>query len=175
MAADYLHQKIDAIFDLYDHNGDGFLENSELTGMVERYREHFNVPRDAAKYTDAIRLSQEIWQRIQSAGTDSDNKINKREWYAAYADPSFVDQVVVPLSLLVFDLADTDGDGQLSKDEALAAFRLDGLSEADAAEAFRRLDADHDGYLTKQEIEQATRELVSSNRKAAGDVLVGSV
>jgi Ca2+-binding EF-hand superfamily protein len=175
MSADFLHQKIEAIFDRYDRNGDGVLEQSDLIGTVDRYREHFKVPRDSAKYTDAIKLSKEIWRRLQGADVDSNNKITKREWHAAYGNPSIVDEVAVPLGRLVFDLADTDGDGKLGKDEALAAFRLDGLSNAEAAEAFRQLDADHDGYVTAREIEQATRDLFSSNKKAAGNVLAGNI
>lgn len=71
--------------------------------------------------------------------------------------------------------ADTDGDGKLNIDEyARWTGSLMNLPDADARDAFRRLDRDTDGLVTTHDVLEAIREYYFDDaRDSAGSWLLG--
>jgi Ca2+-binding EF-hand superfamily protein len=69
--------------------------------------------------------------------------------------------VLTPFAAAAFRLVDTDGDGKVD----LAEWRSfqEGLGNGDAAEAsFQRMDINHNGYLTVEELLDAAHEYFTS-------------
>jgi len=61
----------------------------------------------------------------------------------------------------LFKRWDTNGDGQITRDEAQAA------AAAHAAKRFDKLDLNHDGVLTREEVQQARAAFKQSHRHGA--------
>jgi Ca2+-binding EF-hand superfamily protein len=103
----------------------------------------------------------EVWEKLrQAVDTDGDQKVTLDEFlqFAESAGNNLIEDVFVKTADMVFDLADTDGDGNISFDESKSFFLLFESSLSSAQEAFSQIDKDNDGTITKEE----NRELVRS-------------
>ncbi|MFF1872374.1 EF-hand domain-containing protein [Kitasatospora herbaricolor] len=76
----------------------------------------------------------------------------------------------------LFDLADTDGDNVLSKDELIYLVKAVGASEARALQVFNRMDADGDREISRRELIRSAREfLYSPEVDSPGSVIFGAL
>ncbi len=103
----------------------------------------------------------EIWEKLrQAVDTDGDQKVSLDEFlqFAEKAGSNLIEDVFVKTADMVFDLADTNGDGNISFDESKSFFLLFESNLSSAQEAFSQIDKDNDGTISKEE----NRELVRS-------------
>ncbi len=64
--------------------------------------------------------------------------------------------------------ADTDHDGRISQQEWTAFRALHPAKSGDPAKAFARMDANHDGYLTSDEMDAASTKMFARHQAMSG-------
>jgi Ca2+-binding EF-hand superfamily protein len=179
--SEFLDQKLARRFRTYDFDSDGFIEQSDFQTAADRLGEDFGHKPDSPARQRVTGLCMQLWQHLaQAADTDHDGRISQDEYKAAFAaglleTPASFDQGYRPFLDAIMDIADVDGDGKLTVDEQIRwTGALMNLPETDSREVFRRLDTDHDGYITTHDLLEAIREYYfNDDPDSAGSWLLG--
>ncbi|MFG2005201.1 EF-hand domain-containing protein [Spirillospora sp. NPDC048911] len=179
MLTDLQRTKIERRFQALDHDGDGFLEQSDYAGLAADLAERLGRADPAAmrRVHDAY-LG--IWEAIRrGADTDDDGRVDLAEFTAALEkgvigrDGGF-DRAILPSVLAVLDFADLDGDGYIDAIEFHRWYVGPDRPQQDAEAVFARLDTDGDGRLSKEELTAAMREFYcGTDPNAPGNDLYG--
>jgi Ca2+-binding EF-hand superfamily protein len=110
-----------------------------------------------------------VWQNAAAAiDGDGDGRISRDEYirYAFAADldrTTFVAAVVWPITDALWDALDGDGDEHLTRREYLRLWTAYGVDGDAAGRAFRMLDGDGDGRLSKDDFAQAIYDFFYSD------------
>ena len=114
------------------------------------------------------------------ADHDGDGRISEAEYEAAFHSglleaPESFDAGYVPFLHAIIDLADGDGDGKVTREEhARWTGALMNLPATDAHEIARRLDADGDGLIGRDDLLAAIRAYYfDESPDSAGSWLLG--
>ncbi|MFJ6385064.1 EF-hand domain-containing protein [Kitasatospora sp. NPDC092039] len=149
-----------AMFRKLDADGDGVIEQVDIDQLVQEmlHRAGAGAP-GTQTWRRVTGLGNRLWQELLAAvDENADRKVTAREFVAAYRRPDFLDQVAVPFELAVLDAADADNDGRISVGEWLTWQQAKGTVPTEALDEFRRIDADGDGYLTREECAQHIKQ-----------------
>lgn len=178
MASDLRTRKAEKLFENFDHNGNGILTAADITSMAEAFCQAFDKGPGSAEWNTMQERAGAWWQGLTTAlGKTELPELSKAEWIEFSSSPAFegfVDDAAVPYSMAAFALGDTDGDGQISLEEMLAAQSKAPMSGAETRALFTRLDVDGDGYVSKDEFQQATRAFyLSDDPEDPGNIMAG--
>jgi Ca2+-binding EF-hand superfamily protein len=179
MLTDFQKRKLTALFNLYDVNKDGFVEQADFEHIVRNLATTQGFQAGSEEYTRLSANHMAVWHNIQRlSGASDSQRVTPQEFIAGHDQllevkdnflatvGSFADSII--------ELSDRDGDRRLSQQEYVADLRGFNAAEADANEAFRRLDRNGDGYLTHEEISLAVEEFYySEDPEAPGNWLIG--
>lgn len=181
MLTEFQRQKMAALFGLFDADRNGLIEQrdfDQVAGNLANARNLKAGSPEHAKLTDQYRAA---WTALHGmADADGDNSITADEWITAVtnligSDAAFT-SVVVRLANMVFDTFDADGDGFVKSEEFVAFLKARQVPDTSPAAAFKRLDADGDGRLSRADVINLTGEYFKSDDpKAAGNALFGQV
>ncbi|MEV4400522.1 EF-hand domain-containing protein [Nonomuraea sp. NPDC049607] len=147
-------------FDDLDTDGDGFLTRDDYVALA-RHRIHRAGARpDTPEAKKVVEAFVDAWDtHVHALDADRDGRISREEYvesFQALVRTGALDGVLNPMSRATFDLADHDGDGELTVEEFRTLWiREDGLSAA-----FDRADADGDGRITFEEYARLRRGLL---------------
>ncbi len=174
MMTEFQIRKMDVLFDAYDGNKDGYLEATDFDRPAERF--------DARMGTTGPGERPSAWWRGFWQGmtplADSDGRVSRAAWLAyldgVWSDPATFDQLIQGGVSLYIAVVDTNGDGMLSLDEYRHLFYALSLDEGMVDDIFPRLDADGDGYLSREELAQRVREFYDNDPDAPGNWLMGA-
>ncbi|MGW8379017.1 EF-hand domain-containing protein [Streptomyces sp. ODS28] len=177
----FLLRKLARRFATFDTDGDGYIDRADFQSACDRLGAAFALGADAPELKHLRELSDGVWQRLaQAADADADGRIDLAEYQAAFAagllvTPASFDAGYAPFLDAIMDIADTDQDGKLTRDEQVRwTGALMGLAEADAREVFGRLDRDADGLISRDEMLAAIREYYFAEEPtSAGAWLLG--
>jgi Ca2+-binding EF-hand superfamily protein len=177
MVTELQRQKYERAFDRFDADDDGVIDETDITAMVQLWCDTFDVPPRSEGWKKINSLANKLWRDLQgTVDADGNKSVTKEEWHAAMGDPGYVESVAIPFACSVFDLADKDKSGKLTVDEMIAAQSKAGISEEETRQMFDKLDTDDDGYVTRDEYEEAIREFyLSDDPDAAGNLMVGNI
>jgi len=176
-------QKSHHYFDLIDRDEDGFINGGDFDLQAESLADERNLEEDDR---EALQEQMQGWWRqlCATADTNADDRVSRDEWDEFWKainasveegdDPGENDTLksLERAAKVTFRTIDTTGSGQISEEEYadwLTAWGAEGSSEA-----FARLDREDNGYLTEDDLVEATKEFYLSNDPdAPGNSLYG--
>ncbi|MFG2913164.1 EF-hand domain-containing protein [Kitasatospora sp. NPDC048298] len=153
-----------AMFRKLDVDGDGVIEQVDIDQLVQEMLQSSGAGYPGTPtWRRVVGLGNRLWQELlATADENADRKVTAREFVAAYRRPEFLDQVAIPFELSLLDVADTDNDGRISRAEWLTWQQAKGVGQNEALEEFQQVDADGDGYLTRDECVRHIKQTYSS-------------
>ncbi|GAA3167934.1 MULTISPECIES: EF-hand domain-containing protein [Streptomyces] len=152
-------ERLQKRFDLYDTDNDGQIGRADLENEARRIVEAFGEPADSPRAQLLLHAYPTLFDYLSDrAGAGDtltkDQFVQVAEEHVLAEGPAGFARVLLPSIHGMVQLADTDGDGQISPPEFqkwLQAINAD----TDAAAAFQAVDTDGDGQLSVQEIVDA--------------------
>ncbi|MET9605239.1 EF-hand domain-containing protein [Streptomyces sp. NPDC006512] len=171
--------KLDRSFDVFDSDGDGRLEKSDVTALSDKLAESLGLAPDAV---EGLRGSlADLWDTVfQRMDRNGDGGVDRQEFRTSFRARIVTDQNRIwerlrNMSNAWTELGDRDGDGMLSREEYTSLLHgMFRLPRETCDEAFNRLDVDGDGQLSRDEISSAMKEYYTSeNHTARGNQFFG--
>ena len=174
-------EKLGFLFDLFDNNGDGRLEENELFTVVDRLWLETGWPENSR----VVRHVQSRWKAMTASLFRERSSLTREHWLEALAQILSRDREnrvkaesyrgpVEEFAQMLFMLLDRDRNGEIALEEFLLLFYAIGQRDEEAEEIFQRLDLDGDGALSKREIEDLALEFFHSPKPGnSGDWLFG--
>lgn len=181
MAADLQESKFAQIFDLFDVNGNSYVERADIDALARRLTTAF-ASAPAGKTQAVLDAYADFWDNLAAAtDADHDGRITRDEFVAAFASVArggadAFEAVIRPVPHAVFSLCDTDGDGMISAGEFKTFHAALGTGDSHASRSLAALDSDGDGVLSFDELMHAAKEFVlSKDPQSPGNWLFGGV
>ena len=172
-------RKLTRAFSLFDVDQNGFMEQADCELVVSATSQAMGYTPGSPEYTAYYTEYMAGWADLLQLGdSDNDQRLTLAEFCTAYdkmmAQPERFQAVILGVVKTIITLWDSNKDGKVSQPEYHAYLVAFHATEAEAAEAFRRLDRNGDGYLTTDELIQNAEEFFySDDPQAAGNWLVG--
>ncbi|MFF0861524.1 EF-hand domain-containing protein [Nonomuraea sp. NPDC050227] len=147
-------------FDDLDTDGDGFLTKDDYLALARHRIRRAGARPDSPEGEKVVAAFLDTWDvHVHALDADHDGRISREEYvesFQALVRTGALDGVLNPMFRATFDLADHDGDGELTAAEFRTLWnRDDGLSAA-----FQRADADGDGRISFEEYARLRRGLL---------------
>ncbi|MCP3800848.1 EF-hand domain-containing protein [Allokutzneria sp. A3M-2-11 16] len=167
MSADILTRKYEKAFLLYDHDGDGIVDQADLRQIQDQFLLAFGAA-DSEKGAVVRERWDDFWAALTSAiDSDLDDRLTREEFVGgmrqlSVGEAADFDAVFRPLVEAIFTLMDSDSSGVVT-DEEFRQFQA-GIGNADQADAaLAKIDRDGDGVLTLDEMTADIREYLTSD------------
>lgn len=183
MLSQLLQKKHTNNFQIYDIDGSGFVELADLERCAINLAELRNWDADSSEFLELQAKYSAIWTNFwQPADVNGDGKVTLDEYLkvAENSIANFFDSVELQeahenKANVIFDILDSSNDDQISLTEYKQFCVAIGLTEKDAEIAFANLDQNGDGYISRDEYLQASKEFhTSDDLNASGNWLYGS-
>jgi hypothetical protein len=182
MISDLQTRKLDRAIGHLDIDGDGTIEWEDWIELATRITAAFGQSPATPKGAQVVSAFEQLWQSLLSnLDIDGDRRIRPAEWRAGMTSAFITDRDGYvanfrPAAQAVFGLADTDADGQLSKDEFARFQRAFHTQEQDIEAAFNHLDANGSGSLSVNELVTAAEQYYrGADPDAHGNWLYGPI
>jgi Ca2+-binding EF-hand superfamily protein len=181
MLTDFQSQKIKKLFQFWDIDNNGYLEQADYVQLAERVAAERGWASGSTETASAYNALMASWGQIaQFADTDHNAQITPKEWTAfctAMVQDSATYRIAgMELMMALFSAVDTDGDGQLTLDDFKMWFRIYKADESEAEAAFARIDTDGSGKLSIDELILAVDDFYhSDDPESPGNYLFGEL
>ncbi|MBT2447578.1 EF-hand domain-containing protein [Streptomyces sp. ISL-43] len=184
MTNDLLDRKLDRAFAHLDVNDDQVIDEHDIIGLGSRLLSALGEPATSPKATQVMGGLVDFWQELfTELDIDRDGKVTPQEYKQGMArlyegGGAAYDKSFRPMVQAMLLVVDTDGDGRISAEEfhkAQLAFDTK-LNREDADVLFARIDTNHDGFLSVDELLDAVREYYTGTEEdAPGNLLFGEL
>jgi len=147
----YWERKMNTCFKRFDTDGDGVLTKKDYALLAENVIKVGNFT--GARADDIRNNYTELWNIYLKPET-GDESISTCEDFLKNVKnrgKNFLETIAMKQYTLFFDAVDTDQDDKIDLKEFINYFTAMGSTEEIAKEAFKGLDADHDGVLSREE------------------------
>ena len=182
MLSDLQTRKLTHAFQLADMDDDGVLQRADYEKYAAQMADAFEIPHDSSA---SRALNEKIlgdWEMTKQLVAGKDDSITLQEFLAfhdAVIHSPMLDGFVagyVDGTLALWRAVDPNGPADSATPERFARFlQAFGVSAADAAEAFRHLDRNGNGVMSRDEMIEAQKEFfMSDDPNAAGNWLLGA-
>ncbi|GII82187.1 calcium-binding protein [Sphaerisporangium siamense] len=179
MSASLTETNLAAVFAALDADGDGHLGVHDFKTLADRMCARLAPDPASARHRAVQAACAGWWEQIrESADADGDGRVSEAEYVAAAdahtgSGPGHL-RVVLALCDVLFDIADADEDGSITREEFAGFYTASRLDPRLGESGFDGLDADGDGKITKEEFTSGIRTLLTSeDTTAPGTWLLG--
>lgn len=135
------------IFAMLDRDGDGAITHTEYLGRVDRAAAAMGRRADDPVVHAARTAHEEVFADMDA---DSDGRVTWEE-YRDWAGHDAFERSCRPALGSLFDVADHNDDGRLTREEFTRLRVASKNAPADAEQAFDDLDTDGDGYVDRDD------------------------
>jgi Ca2+-binding EF-hand superfamily protein len=171
MISDLKRAKFTQYFEVSDTDGDGRITKQDYLAAADKViavlkLDPTSPPAQTLKATYA-----QNWDALVAGDLARKDAVTMdqwiQHWYTLGQDPKRFEDIAVRRGDAVMHVFDTDHDQRISKSEWALFFSTIGHAEKHYDLGFQKLDRNHDGYLTLDDIRTAGREFYTSDDAAA--------
>jgi len=142
------------MINFFDFDGDGYLCAKDRDLFTDDFVSHFNGTAERRRVF--VETFHQIYEGVLLMDSDGDGRVDINE-VADYLNHMMVtgtgDGIIGSLVNIYTHIMDTDGDGKVSRSEFVAFMSLNPRKcVKNPSHAFDRLDINHDGFLTQDEL-----------------------
>ncbi|GGY26508.1 EF-hand domain-containing protein [Streptomyces djakartensis] len=158
MVSSEYERKIAARFAIFDQDGNGYIDREDFMGAAKALLTEFAVTARSDKGQALYGGAEAFWQGMAGiADRDGDQRITREEFVGGAVkrlrdNPDRFAEIARPFLHAALDVADTDGDGAATAEEAARVLKCLGAPEDVARAAAATLDADGDGKVGESEV-----------------------
>ncbi len=182
MLTELQRRKLIKLFSMYDACNMGVLKISDFERVADNLAELRGWRTGSADYETLRDKYVYRWMHMRSqikakVNRQLDSSITLDEWLSYHQmlmDEGDAQQELNSLSSLVLEVVDVDQSGHLDRQEWKNLFKVFNIPVVYAEETFDRIDQNHDGTLTKDEMLPLLQEFyLSDDPSAAGNQMFG--
>ncbi|KAK2585044.1 hypothetical protein KPH14_008564 [Odynerus spinipes] len=128
----------------FDVNQSGAIDKKDFDLAVQRICSSRHWSADDPKSQQTKDTLLKVWEGLQQrADADQDGQISRDEWYSMWEDyakdPAHAPDWQQTYMKFMFDLEDSSGDGSIDENEFSNVCHSNGVQEAEARDAFKKL------------------------------------
>ncbi|MFI2641867.1 EF-hand domain-containing protein [Streptomyces sp. NPDC018610] len=150
MASEFQRNKLQAMFDAFDVDGNGCLEEGDFVALADRWA---RLPRVEPGSELAGRVKDVMlgwWRHLSAAvDTDQDGRVDMDDILSMVDRLPAMPEQVTATADTIFDAVDENGDGRISRTEHQRLVDTWHGRSVRTGDVFDRLDQDGDGYLSR--------------------------
>jgi Ca2+-binding EF-hand superfamily protein len=185
MSTDILRERYGRLFNAYDANRDGYIAGEDMSAYAHKLAATRGYAPDAPAMKDLLDELESEWQMVATAAdTDHDGRVNRDEFVGfaeamratlQYAVNANAPWPLDPWVNRLHKVLDSDGDGRITLEEYRECMTAVGIAgEMDVEGAFNGFDKSEDGYLSRDEFAEVSRQFwLDANPDTPGHRLVG--
>ncbi|MCA9944368.1 MAG: EF-hand domain-containing protein [Anaerolineales bacterium] len=175
MATEFQKNKWANMFKMFDVNGDGQIEQSDLDQFHDRLFKMRGIGPGSAQYEELNGRFAQFGQALKQV--TKVETLTMADWLAFWtnvASSPEMYQIVRPTSEAIFGLWDLNGDGQVSLQEYRKLCTVMRLGEGYADDMFAKLDLNQDGNISTEELMKLSDQyFVGDDPNAPGNLFFG--
>ena len=167
------------MFNLVDRNQDNKLTWEDHQAILDRMAKASNISTASPEYLGLKGAIEANWNELKRhADLDKDDAVTLDEWIAHHdrmlGTKEGYQLAIAAITQSLLGIADRDRDGKLSQSDWTMLLDVYGVDGTKAKQSFEKLDTDHDGVMTQQELLSAVEQFVrSTNPSDPGHWLLG--
>ncbi|PZT70750.1 EF-hand domain-containing protein [Streptomyces sp. SW4] len=161
MTETLVKSRLEKRFEKWDLDGNGVLERSDFEGEAGKIASAFGKSPNSPEAESLKNAFTGLYDYLAGQGQGS---LTRQQFVDVSGQVLFqsgeatFNRVLGPVVRGIIGLCDESGDGRIDGKEFAAWMKGVGVGQAEAAEAFRKVDTDGDGTLTEEELLAAIRE-----------------
>lgn len=161
------------LFNVYDQNRDGVIEQSDLRGFAQRLSDIRSWAAGSPQADELTATFDDFWSYLSRYDSDDDARVTLDEWLVMHEE--FPKEEVPGWGEVLFGVLDADRDGLITIEEYRQLFHAEGVPEGFVDEVFPTLDEDSDGWVSKEEFVRHIVQFDGADDDAPGNVMFGPV
>ncbi|MEU0738307.1 EF-hand domain-containing protein [Streptomyces sp. NPDC006134] len=145
-------------FATFDQDGNGYIDREDFNGAAKALLQEFGMAARSDKGQALYGGAEAFWQGMAGmADRDGDQRITREEFVSGAVkrlrdNPDRFTEIARPFLHAALDVADTDGDGAVTVEDAVRVLVALGVPREAARPAAAALDADGDGTVTEPDV-----------------------
>ncbi|MER7683633.1 EF-hand domain-containing protein [Streptomyces sp. NPDC097610] len=158
MVSTEYERRIAARFAGFDQDGNGYIDREDFNAAAKAVLAEFDTAARSDKGQALYVGAEAFWQGMAGiADRDGDQRITREEFVNGAVkrlrdNPDRFGEIARPFLHAALAVADTDGDGTATVEEAVRVLRALGVPDGVAAVAAAALDTDADGRIGETEV-----------------------
>ncbi len=181
MLTDFQKTKLPNLFNLFDMDSDGTINQRDVVRIVDAFSIKRGWQNGEKEYKALYNHFLYIWENLlEAADKNSDDRLTLEEFLSFYGhiieNEKVYTQMIEGLGTAVFSTFDTNNDGAISLEEYQDLYRVVGLECSFATAIFDQLDLDKNGTISISELlELMDQFFKSQNQHSPGNFLFGPI